>query len=344
MKTQVLVALMMSCVLNLNLMAQRGSSIGLRKDTLIITVNSAVKVLVIGNSMSDIAAYTRADSLKDCFIADLEKAKQQPSFPSGSKMIHYFVHPNGKRRLKAENEDYQEPVLDVAKEIRSMSLDLPPYVYIIYDIGADCEVQIYLAGPERIVDLRDVRLTDAIHSLVSDKKALRKYYRIWLESGQGQWKRKMVLNKSVESLEVRTMVGAGIFGSQLSPDVGIELSYVFSDKYSIPTFRIGGSMRSYLFSSYANREFGDFYQVTSSNVSVMFFDSKGASSSVRWAGLEAGILSADGGFLDNTYKLGVVYTFNSIQVAFDMFESSFSFKKGKNNSNPLFAFSTRVLF
>jgi hypothetical protein len=347
MKKQVLRALVVTCALNVNGNAQNESNF---KDTLVINPNADAKVLFIGIDLEEMAIYNRADSLKDFFLADLEKARQQPSFPADSRITHYFVHPNGKRRLKAESTDYQEPALDVAKEIRSMGLNLPAYAYIIHDAVKNCELQIYLSGPEKISELRNLNITEAIQSIAKDKKAQRKFFRIDIMSQDGQWKRKTAINKKVKSFEIHTQIGAGIIGSQLTPDLGIEFAYAFSNKYSIPQLRIGGTWRFNMLTSYANHEFNDFYNITSYNLSLLANVGQGKVSSIKWAGLEFGYLVANGGFLNNNYKLGVVYAFDAIQVELDFYNSKLNFfnaNKSSFNANKnilLYGFTVRTQF
>ncbi len=119
-------------------------------DTILMLIRDRVKVMFIGNDLSEMADFKKVDSLKVLFINDLEEARKQSSYPMDSRTTHYFVHPNGKRRLKAENEDYSESDIDLTAEKSSLGLDLPPYLYIIHDFSSNYELRIYLEHPEEL--------------------------------------------------------------------------------------------------------------------------------------------------------------------------------------------------
>lgn len=340
MKSQVLRALVVTSTLNVNGNAQNVDNF---KDTLVINPNANAKVLFIGNNMKEMATYGRADSLKNYFLDDLEKAKQQPSFPAESRTTHYIVHSNGKRRLKAESGDYQEPALDMNKEIQSMSLNLPPYAYIIHDAAKNCELQIYVSKPEQIAELRNTNLTEAIQSIAKDKRAQRKFFRIDVMSQDGQWKRKTAISNKVKSFEIHTQIGAGIIGSQPTPDFGIEFAYIFNDKYSVPRLKLGYTWRFNMLSTFSNGEFSNIYNVESYNLSILGNVGQGKSSSIKWAGLEFGYLKAPGGFLDKNYKLSLIYGFNALQVGLDFYNSKLAFDNSNKNTL-LYGFTVRTMF
>lgn len=309
------------------------------RDTLIITPNETMKVLFIGSNMNNLSKYTRADSLKDYLLADIETARRQSVYPEGSRLTHYIVHSNGRRRLKAENEDYQEPALDLEKEVRSMNLHLPAYAYIIYDIAAACELQIYLSSPDDLKNLEQVNLSEAIRTVAAGKRSERRFSVIELKQENGQWKRTAAYNKKGEFVELTTTIGAGVFGGQAAPEVGIELSYVISDRHSVPAFRIGTSARYAVFSDYANKEFSNLYEVNFYNVSCMF---RAPNSSVRWLGFELGYTIADGGSLDRNYSLGILYGLKSVQLGFNFYSPDLGFRKPKGST--LYGFVVRSMF
>lgn len=341
MKTSVLLALGTCLALSFQMNAQNGDETSVYRDTLILAPNEHVKVLFIGRSMETMALYNRADSLKDYFLIDLRKARQQPAYPSGSKLTYYFVHPNGKRRLKAESEDYQEPALNVTKEIQSMALNLPPYAYIIHDIASGYELQIYLTDPDELSLLANIDLNEAIHTLLKSKRSERRFSNIALKMENGLWVRKAAANKKKNALEVHTSLGMGIVGSQLTPELGFELVYLLTDRYSIPMFKVGLSSQYNLFTEYSRKEFSDLYPVSSYN--VIFMVHEGSSSSLRWVGFEAGYTKADGGSLDKNYKFGFVYAFRSVQVGINFYARMLNFDKPAND-NMLTGFVVRSTF
>lgn len=311
MKKQVLFALGACYALCYPISAQNTVASSEFRDTLILTRNNTMKILFIGPSMETMKKYGRADSLKNYFLSDLTKAKQQASYPAESRVTHYIVHPNGKRRLKSESEDYQEPAIDVAKEVRAMDLNLPAYAYIIHDIAANAELQIYLSSPSEISELERTDLTRAIHTIAAGKRSSRRYSNIELKEENGVWVRKMAGRKKANAFEVNSLFGAALIGNQLSPELGTQISYVANDKHSVPVFKAGFLLTYCVFTEYANKEFDNFYGVSSYNITLMMRDGNSAQ---RWVGFELGRMDADGGYLDGNYKLGLIYSVKSLQV------------------------------
>src|SRR4051794_2642149 len=82
------------------------------RDTIMIIPSPESKVLLIGNGMKSLVKSPGIDSLKNLMINDVNNARKQASYPASAKVTHYFVSPNGKRRLKTESEDYTEPVVN----------------------------------------------------------------------------------------------------------------------------------------------------------------------------------------------------------------------------------------
>lgn len=338
MKNQVLFALGACYALCFPIAAQNTKTHEPFRDTLVIAASANMKILFIGSDIEEMKDYRRADSLKNFLLTDITRAHEQSSYPSASKLTHYLVHPSGKRRLKAESEDYQEPLLDLRKEIRSMDLNLPSFTYIIYDIAFDYEIQIYLSQPELLSSLEKINLNEAIRSIAAGKKSQRKFSNIEIRPENGQWVRKSSSNKKTKTLELNTMLGAAILGGELTPELGIQLSYTTSDKHASPVFRIGYVSSFYVLSEYSNREFTNFYGVRTYNLSLMMRDGK--FSTGRWFGFELGMADAEGGYMDGKYKLGLMYSINSIQGGFHFFTSTFG---NKNNENLLYGFSVRFV-
>jgi len=339
MKKQLLSVLMLVCSLCVKIAAQNPSSNVSFQDTIIINISANIKILYIGNDLRDMVKFKNADSLKTIFMSDLQKAKENETFPAESKMIHYFVHPNGKRRLKAENDDYQAPDLNVEIEIRAMNLNLPAFVYMIHDVFTGYQLQIYLNDPKDIVELEEIRLNEAIRLIAADKKELRKYFTIEEKFEYGQWSKIQPFSKKPMFFGIDPVLGVCVFGSKITPEIGIEFSYVFRDKYSVSRFKIGAASRTYFFSEYAAKEFFNFYLVDSYNLNFHALIPNSKSSVGKWAGVEFGFFSAKGGFLANNYKLGFIYAYDFFQIGFDIINSSIGFKN--NTDKVLYAFTMR---
>ncbi|MES2689478.1 MAG: hypothetical protein V4658_03695, partial [Bacteroidota bacterium] len=101
-------------------------------DTLVLKLNAGNKILFIGDNFKEMANYTQADSIKTLFMNDLDQALSKGQLSKETQKVYYFIHANGKRRLKAENPDYNENSVDVAYEIKRLDLELPKYEYHIY--------------------------------------------------------------------------------------------------------------------------------------------------------------------------------------------------------------------
>ncbi len=113
------------------------------KDTITISPTKDFTIMFIGHDMNKMVEKNRFDSLKLFFVSDMEQASSQSAYPPNTKLTYYFVAANGKRRLKAESEDYQAPI-DIEKEKQSLQAGLPAYQYVIIDMPNDCQYSIYV--------------------------------------------------------------------------------------------------------------------------------------------------------------------------------------------------------
>lgn len=338
MKKQVLMALGACYALCLPITAQITQVSADYRDTLIITTASDTKILFIGSGMENMKKYNRADSLKNYFMADLAKARQQAAYPSESKLTHYIVHPNGKRRLKSESDDYQEPALNLAKEIRAMDLNLPAYAYIIHDVREACEIQIYVASPEALAEVEAMNLTEAIRSIASAKRSQRKFTNIQIKQENGQWVRKAASHKKTNTFVLNSVLGIALLGGQLSPEIGVQFSYVTTDNHAVPVFKAGFLTTYCVLSDYSDKKFTNFYGVGSYNLTLMMRDGDAAAD--RWAGFELGRFDAEGGYLDGNYKLGIVYSIRSVHTGFHIYAPTL----GRNKSDEvLYGFTVRLV-
>jgi len=339
MKKQILSLAVMLCLFSKEIHAQNNNSAIIYQDTIIMHVNQNIKIFFIGQDLQEMFKYKKVDSLKTLFVADLTKAVQNETFPTDSKVMHYFVHASGKRRLKAENVEYQDAFLDVEKEIQAIKLNLPAYTYIIHDIETGYLLQVYSNDPNTIKELENVNLNDAINLLASDKKRQRKSYSIALQFEDAKWLKLPPHLKKDVLFETDPTIGFGVIGSQLTPELGLEIAYVFTNKYFGPRAKIGLSARNYLFSDYNNKEFFNFYAVNSFNINFKVNLPRSKSTRGSWFGIELGALDADGGFLDNNYKFGFIYGYESFQVGFDFISPDWGLKN--TGDDLLYGFTVR---
>lgn len=278
-----------------------------KNDTLIFSPISDSKVLIIGPDMSLFADYTKLDSIKTLFLSDMKKSQEQNSYPAGSKVTHYFVHPNGKRRLKAENADFLQQGINVAEERKSLSLELFPYSYILHDLESDIYCTIYLREPSQLPSLETISFNDALRSLSTDKKAARKNYRIDLEKEGSEWKHKSEFASHQDFIELTPSFGIGNIGGAWSPALGAHLSLTFNNKYGLPEYKLGASLNGYLFADYFNKTFSNFYPVHDYQLCFMFNFTPLKSSKANWFGLQGGFFqSRVSGSLNGAFKAGII--------------------------------------
>src|SRR4051812_18412054 len=135
------------------------------RDTIVIIPDTNIKVVFIGHDMKAMSTFARIDTVKNMLINDIAKASLREGYPKAAKTTHYFVSSEGKRRLKAETEDYLEQGVDVEKEKRSLMLGLLPYAYYIHDLESGYELQLYIADPAQINSLGSYKLGDAIATI-----------------------------------------------------------------------------------------------------------------------------------------------------------------------------------
>ncbi len=286
-------------------------------DTIIFMPDPHTKVFFIGDDLKKMAVYGKIDSLKMLLITDLEEAKKNPSFPAYSKMTHYFVHPNGKRRLKAESADYMEQEVDVAKEKQSLNLDLPPYGYIIHDLSNDWELQIFVKEPEQISGLASVKLNESIAVIAKNRKLQNKNFRLDIEKTQQGWAVKNKFSvKHNSSIVLVPAIGISLIGSRWSPFFGADVLYMYSNKHARPIFKTGFGWLPYTFTELKDDKLSDLSIISCLEVKFLWNASLKTSAKSKWVGFQAGWLQdktyawtgnvafQNPGPLNNAFKVG----------------------------------------
>lgn len=305
--------------------AQNGNRLSDFRDTLAIKPNADIQIFFIGNTLEKMAKYKKADSLKTLLIDDWEKAKQESSYPAASKTTHYFVDPNGKRRLKAESDDYQEPALDIRKEIRSLRLNLPLYEFIIYDLANNYEIHVYLNKPEQLVALKNISLNEAIFSIAGNAQAQRRYYRVDLENINGQWKMSQHFSSRKLEIGVTSCINLSVFGSQLSPGIIMGGCLTLYDKRAIPLYGIDLLYNTNFVGGDLNYNWGSINYIESidlrilSNISYKGKYRTRRTGSGDWLGVNFGYMLPSGtnDLLDNKFKYGISLYFNRFNLTLD---------------------------
>jgi hypothetical protein len=290
------------------------------KDTLIFIPDPQTKVLYIGDNLKQMTAYKKLDSLKFLLISDLEEARKDASFPVDSKMTYYFVHPNGKRRLKAESADYMEQEVNIAKEKQSLDLDLPPYGYIIYDLSTNYQCQIFVKQPEQISTLKNINFNECLTVVAANRRLQYKNFRLDLEKTQQGWSIKDKYGvKRNSSVILLPTIGIGLIGSRWSPELGVELMYMHNNKHAVPNFKTGLAWSMYTFTDFKDGKLSDLALISSTDFKFLWYVTPKRGSRSKWGGFQIGLLndktrdwlsdhySVQDGPLQHAFKFGISF-------------------------------------
>lgn len=277
------------------------------RDTMVIKLGGNDQVFVIGESLKQLARYEKGDSLKLLFITDWEKAVANQSVSASSKSVHYFVHSSGKRRLKAENEDYAEPSINVAEEIRRLDLDLPKHAYIIHDLVTGNQINIYLQDPAELKNkLGSVSINAALGTMSAQKKDMRKSYKYELTHTDGSYKSTGKWGNTLDAIEVVPSLGLGLIGSSIAPIIGADIFMSFPNKYRIQHFKVGAGLTGYGLAQLNKGDVTGVSIVEAYDLKYAFNVNDEQRTRARWLGLTGGIMrSVSGGSLNGAWKVGL---------------------------------------
>jgi hypothetical protein len=288
------------------------------KDTLMIIPSSDMKVMLLGKFQKDLSNFNDIDSLKQMLINDVIAARKQEDYPTGSKLTHYFVTAEGKRRLKAENEDYQETTVNVQREKRALRLDLHSYEYIIYALKNNYECHIYLKDPGNLDKLSRINFAEAINAAKADPWNLKNSSRLDVEQENEKWILKNHSRTKQDMIELSPSFGLTLIGNKMSPTASLNLSIILSNKYGHGTVKTGVSYDLSTFADWSNNSISNLNLVHSYQLYIM---SNLSDSKQRWVGLQGGILKSkeNESPFNNKWKFGFVTEgFGSFNYTFDV--------------------------
>lgn len=273
-------------------------------DTLIVRLEGKNQVHITGSSLEAIMAYTGTDSLKQLFIADLDKAMKNNAIADDTRKLHYLVSPNGQRRLKAALDPASEEPFNLEREAKRMELDLPPYEYIIYDIKRSVEIHIYLEDHSNLAMLGNLRLDEAVVSV--KKKEAQKHYRIDMQRTETGYKISDRKNSRTNTFEIAPTTGIVLLSNIPSPLLGTDVSFNFNTKYNVPLARIGLSTSYFMLSEYSD---GRFTNISAGNFIDLYglMNASYEKGRVRLFGAEGGmvLLYKDEKKIDTGWKFGM---------------------------------------
>ena len=140
-------------------------------DTLVIKLTGQTQVRIIGESMLKIIAYTRADSLKNIFINDLNAALSKSESKQLPVKVFYLVHPNGNRRLKMKQEEYVDETFELSREEYVMTENLPKHELNLFDLRTGIVIQFYVNDTSDLKEIADLNLLAAINFALANKNS-----------------------------------------------------------------------------------------------------------------------------------------------------------------------------
>jgi hypothetical protein len=288
------------------------------QDSIIISVQPGLKIILTGQSLKDLLKYKRSDSLIQLFLSDFSLAAERKAVVN-SRAVHYVVNANGKRRLKAENEDFQEPAFNLVKEAKAMTMELPPMAYYIYDVQTATEIQIFTTSPEKLKTLADLNLADLLIAQKIKSAELRRTRSYVLQRTDSNWKGTARVSAPKDLIVFSPLFGLSVIGSKLSPETGFKLSLLQSDRYDRLKWSAGLSYNLNVLSSYDKGDFSDIQDVQSMNA---FFMATARGSEERlWGsvGAQLGYVFKSTGVLNNSIKFGLFTTFKGYQLGFNTY-------------------------
>ena len=288
------------------------------QDSIIISVQPGLKIILTGQSLKDLLKYKRSDSLIQLFLSDFSLAAERKAVVN-SRAVHYVVNANGKRRLKAENEDFQEPAFNLVKEAKAMTMELPPLAYYIYDVQAATEIQIFTTSPEKLKTLADLNLADLLIAQKIKGAELRRTRSYVLQRTDSDWKGTARIFAPKDAIVFSPLFGLSVIGSKLSPETGFKLSLLQSDRYDRPKWSAGLSHNLNVLSSYDKGAFSDIQDVQSMNAFFMATARGSEEGLWRSVGAQLGYVFKSTGVLNNSIKFGLFTTFKGYQLGFNTY-------------------------
>lgn len=276
-------------------------------DTLYIKMKDGNKILITGAPFNKLIHFTQADSLKMLFLSDYEKAIQEQTIPANATSIYYFVHPTGKRRMKAETAEYSDNQVDVNYEIRRLDLDLPRYQYYIYDLARKYIIQVYITNPDQLKEvLSSVSINDAVTEIAKNKNQYSNNFKLETTSETGSVKITNKTRRGTDVFGLTTSFGIGLFGSTPVPAVNIGLTLLLTNKYDVGVSRYGLSFSGFPLVEMTS---GEIQRINGVQIFAgsYLWNFNGAHKKESWWGLEAGLVRSSVGSYNGAFMTGGIF-------------------------------------
>lgn len=285
------------------------------QDSILLMPQKDIKVIVIGKELKTLVNYKRTDSILQLFLSDFDKALQQ-GLSETTKVTHYLVHPSGKRRFKVENEDYQESLFSLEEERKKLNLELPAQAYYIYDLQAEVEIQVFAASTELLKTLKDYKLAEASSTKKIKKDVLRQNTSLTFQNTNASWQHVEKKKNPRDFIEFNPLFGISSIGSQLSPEVGLRVSFLKMSKYASPKWTFGISYNLNLISEFNNSDFTGITGLRSINAFCMKHGQGEGNGLWKWLGFQVGYIHLSPGLLNNSTKIGIITQYRGVHLGF----------------------------
>ena len=306
-----------------------------QRDTLVIKLKGRNSVRIIANSFDDLIKNKGVDLVKNYFITDLRAAFENENFPASSNMIYYFVRTSAKRRLKGEEADAP---INIEEEKKRISEDLPAYHYIIYDIGMNTDIHLYLEDTSALEMLAGISLDNAIRDLAADKKSMNKSYRTTYQINDTGYFFMDRNHKNSRAIIFYADFGAVLIENRISPTITVDFSYIFMDKYGNEEGEVGFSSVPFVLADFDKGNFTNYF---SGGILNAFFGTNLGPRNPFVGRVEGGLFVIGDGDKKNVYR-GFDYGFcvhtRKVSYSFDIAA------KSVNDKHSLWILSVRMPF
>lgn len=323
------------CVANTEKMFSQTTAIK-NRDTIFIHPSPTINVLLLGDKLNSLFHYQRIDSLVNLFLTD-KAAATEKGLGVEARTTHYIVHPSGKRRFKSENEDFQEAQFNLQSEIIKMNNNLPAYGYIIYDVATGNEIQIYVANPDQLSQLRTINFSGLLKEQDLKKSLSKKTSSYKIEQQNGSWSGATRKFAPKDFIEINPLFGVSIIGSQLSPETGLRIFLSQSNRYGYLKWAFGASYTFNILSDFRRGDFNSISVLRTANVLFLRRNADVAEDALwKTVGVQAGWVHLSPGLLNNSIRVGIFTNYHNFQIGFHTY---FLNKSAKSSVSAMYGLS-----
>ncbi len=311
------------------------------QDTLVIKLQDRNQIHVTGTTLTELAKYERADSLKQLFLQDLETGFTHGSFAELPQRLHYLVSADGKRRLKAEFTDPAEDKFNLEHEKNRLRLDLPRNHFTVYDLKTNVQTHYYLQDSAALQELANTRIKPALDEAAQEDKKLKKFVKYTVEKQGDLYMGKGTAGNKTDMLSLEPLLGLGLIGNQPSPVFGATIKITLHDKYAVPRYQLGYNYFGVILPALPESSFKD---VNPGSMFDIFFaiNTTRVVGKINWLGISGGMTNETRNKIlpDHAFKAGFLFSHKSLTYSLDFIRTDGSIFYKKGNSISLFSIRT----